>query len=119
MNNTDRLNEWLGFIDVFNKANIGRPTRVGVFANETDSVVDYWLEDGLPLQGVDIDPDHDGSETVQIVLGGNGHAASRNFTHVVKDPLFLKFTLSVTGQSEGLEISDAEGNTTILRFEEE
>ena len=118
MNKIDRLNEWLSFIEVFNQANIGRPTRVGVFANETDAVVDYWLEDGLPLQGVDVDPDHNGSETVQIVLGGNGKPSSRNFTHVVKDPQFLKFTLSVTGQSEGLDITDSEGSTTLLRFEE-
>lgn len=119
MDNKDRLNEWLQFIEVFNKANIGRPTRIGVFANEPDSVVDYWLEDGLPLQGVDIDPDHNGPETLQIVLGGNGNAKSKNFTHVVKDPQFLKFTLSSSGQSEGLDVSDAEGNTTMLRFEEE
>jgi hypothetical protein len=119
MINNDRLNEWLGFIEVFNKANVGRPTRIGVFANEPESIVDYWLESGLPLQGVDIDADREGPETLQIVLGGNGKPSSRNFTHIVKDPLFLKFTLSVTGQSEGLEISDAEGNTTMLRFEDD
>ena len=119
MNDASRLNDWMGFVEIFNNANHGRPTRVGVYVGEPGTMPDYWLEDGLPLQGVDIDPDHNGSNTVEIVLGGNGKPTSRNFTHVVENPRLLKFTLSATGASDGLEIDDAEGNTTIIQFEQD
>src|SRR5690242_15110551 len=117
MSRKNSLTDWLGFIELFNKTNVGRPTRIGVYVGAPDSMQDYWLADGLPLQGIDIDPDHEVSSSMQVVLGGNGKAASRNFTHVIKDPRYLKITLSASGVADGLEIDDGEGNSTVLQFE--
>lgn len=76
---------------------------------------DYWLEDGLPLTGIDVDShdEHQGP-TVEIMLGSDekGH-----MTHVVKDARFVRIVLSASGETDGLDIEDSEGKTTVLRFE--
>lgn len=118
MNIENRQNEWYDFIELFNRHNNGRPTRIGVYVGAPESMEDYWLEDGLPLQGIDLDPDHEQNNSLQIVLGGNRKADSRNFTHVIKSPRSLRITLSASGEADGLEIDDKEGNTTVLQFEE-
>lgn len=117
MEQKGRISGWVDFIKLFSRSNIGRPTRIGVYAGSPDSMEDYWLEDGLPLQGLDIESDHAGSITLQIVLGGNGRSAMRHFTHVVRSPRLLKFTLSMSGEADGLEINDSDGKTTVLLFE--
>lgn len=82
----------------------GRPTRLGIF----DGGNDYWLEDGLPFTGIDVDR-HDGLPTIELVLG--------DFTHITKRVKSVKFILSHTGEEDGFDIEDLDGKTTVLRFE--
>jgi len=100
--------EWTKFLKFFSEQNVGRPTRIGVFECDGDKVNDYWLENGLPLTGIDIDTKKE-LPSVQITVG--------NFTHEVKDAVKLLFHFSLAGDEDGLNISCGNGQTTVLRFE--
>lgn len=116
MNTTKQQHNWSAFLSFFSEQNRTRPTRLGVFEKERDVVTDYWLEDGLPLAGIDVDVSGEGAPTVEILLGDNSKDA-RHMTHVVKNARSAKIVLSASGEDDGLEIEDAEGKTTFLRFE--
>ena len=106
MEPTTRQPQWQEFLRYFGEKNEGRPTRLGIF----ESGNDYWLEDGIPLTGVDLDA-HTADASVQIMLG--------NFTHTVRGVSRLTFHLSQDGCSEGFDVTDAEGRVSMLRFEKE
>ncbi|MBK8464765.1 MAG: DUF5335 family protein [Chloracidobacterium sp.] len=108
MKTATRQHEWTKFLKVFSEQNAGRPTRLGVFERSNDVVNDYWLENGLPLVGIDIDTKKE-IPSIQITVG--------RFTHEVKDAVKLQFYFSLEGDEDGADISCADGNTTILRFE--
>lgn len=103
---TAKRSRWEDFLRYYGERNEGRATRLGVFENGND----YWLEDGLLLTGVDIDG-HTDAATVQIMLG--------HFTHTVRGVSHLTFHLSNDGNSDGLDVTDAEGRVAMLRFEKE
>jgi hypothetical protein len=80
-----------------------------VFERNADVVTDYWLESGLPLIGIDIDT-HDAPPSIRITVG--------NFTHEIRNAVKLAFKLGEAGDEDGVDVSDAAGRMTILRFEE-
>ena len=96
---------WNSYLNDFTIRNAGRPTRLGVFEPAGKQANDYWIECGLPLIGVDIDG-HGELPTLQIMAGSLSHAVAN-----VTD-LHTKH-----GEDEGLDICDADGRCTILRFE--
>lgn len=104
MNETKRQHDWTPMLRFYTEQNRGRPTRLGVF----DGGNDYWLENGLPFDGIDVDL-HGGSQIIEIVLG--------DFTHITKNVRGLKFVLSRSGDEDGVDIEDDEGKVTVLRFE--
>lgn len=87
----------------YGEQNLNRLTRLGIFKGKTD----FWIENGLPLEGLDIDM-HGESPTVEIMLKG--------FTHTISNARQLKLYFSLDGSEDGFDIVDAEGKTTILRF---
>lgn len=108
MNGTGTASELSQFLRSYSLANAGRPTRIGVFERTSPGVIDYWIEDGLPLSGIDVD--HKGpNQSVQIILEG--------YTHVVRDIQSVRGNLSIDGKEDGLDLVDKTGTTTILRFE--
>ena len=104
------------YLAIFCGENVGRPTRLGVFEKRRGGFVDYWLEDDLPLLGIDVD-DHSDAVNIQILLSNKIGEEKSHFTHTVRGVREVKFILAFDGQSNGLEIADYEGKTTILRFE--
>ena len=110
---------WTEFIKLFSRQNKSRPTRLGVFEGEPGKLVDYWLEDGLPLEGIDIEARGDAAPSLEIMLGSPEKSDSRSYTHTVENAWFVKIMLSASGESDGLEIEDDQGAITILRFENE
>lgn len=114
--NTKQQHNWWALLSFFSEQNRNRPTRLGVFENERETLMDYWLEDGLPLAGIDVDVRGENALTVEIMLGNNAKDA-RHMTHVVKNARSAKIVVSASGEDDGLEIEDAEGKTTYLRFE--
>lgn len=116
MNTARKQHNWSAILSFFSEQNRTRPTRIGVFENARDAVTDYWLEDGLPLAGIDIDPRGEDAPTIEIMLGDTAKDA-RHMTHTVKGARAARIVLSAGGEDDGLEIDDAEGKTTFLRFE--
>lgn len=107
---------WAQFFGIFTEQNVGRKTRIAVYQGAPDSLTDYWLEDGLPLVGVDIDPDGERGPAIQIMLQKPGQVA--HMTHTVTGATSVKFTLSASGNADGLEIDNSDGETTVLQFED-
>ena len=115
MKKEDQRMRWDALIKDFNRNNRTRRTRLGqVKAGEV--MEDYWLEDGLPLAGIDLDTDGKGGTTVEIMLGGDG-ATEVNMTHSVACVQKIRVQLTADGQGDSLEVEDSEGVTTLLRFE--
>ena len=108
--------KWGKYLQLFSNENRNRPTRIAVYEGEPGSMLDYWLEDGLPLSDIDVDPDGSTGPQVQIMLD-NGPTAPANLTHRVIGARFVKITLSVTGEADGLEIQNSNGETTVVQFE--
>ncbi len=118
MNNaTATKSTWTDFLKLFGKQNNRRPTRLGVFVPHGDSLEDYWLEDGLPLTGVDIELHGENAPTIEIMLGDKTDRESRHFTRSIKNVRQIKFELSFNTENDGLEITDDDGKITVLRFE--
>lgn len=107
---------WSIFLKEFDKQNRTRPTRLGEI-KAAEALREYWLEDGLPLAGIDLDTEGAGAPLIEIMLGGEGEAAGRRMTHTISRARKLKLQFTADGREDGLEIEDAEGVTTILRFE--
>ena len=119
MNKTETQHNWTEFIRLFSGQNRSRPTRIGVFEGEPGKLTDYWLEDGLPLEGIDVDSSGSDAPTVEIMLGSSEKPGSRAFTHKIERARSAKIILSASGDSDGLEIENDDGAVTILRFENE
>ena len=108
MNATATQHEWSKYMRFFTENNVGRATRLGVFERTGDAVNDYWLENGLPFVGIDVDA-HKDLPSVQISVG--------ELCHDVPHAVDMIFHISASGDEDGVDIKTSNGNTTILRFE--
>lgn len=117
MNKTEIQHNWTDFLKLFSRQNHKRPTRIAVFEGEPGSMSDYWIEDGLPLNGIDIDAHGKNAPSVEIMLGTEEKSNLRHLTHNIVKVRFIKIILSASGETDGLDIEDELGVTTILRFE--
>lgn len=108
MEKQEQTTEWSKFTQLFNTEYTGRETRLGVFDRQNGVMNDYWIEDGLPLVGVDVE-NHCGSRNVRIRVG--------DLSHYVPNAIKMSFTFAAAEGEDGLEIMDAEGRTTVLRLE--
>ncbi len=118
MNNaTAAKSTWTDFLKLFGTQNHLRPTRLGVFVREGESLHDYWIEDGLPLLGIALEMNGESAPTIEIMLGDKSAAADGHYTHAIKNVRQIKFELTLNAENDGLEIIDAEGKITVLRLE--
>lgn len=109
---------WAKLLKYFSDQNKGRLTRLGVFEPGRGVYNDYWIEDGLPLVGIDADTHDEEEAAVEIMLGNEIKPGAPNYTHTVRGPRHVKLHFSPDGSKNALEIEDAEGKTTVLRFED-
>ena len=105
---------WGAYLREFSRQNGGRLTRLGV-VKRGERLEDLWLEDSLPLAGVDLDTAGADAPLVQIMLGREG-ASERSMTHTVPHVGGVVIRLTPDGREDGLDIEDETG-TTVLRFE--
>jgi hypothetical protein len=98
---------WTDFLKRYSEENEGKPTRLGVFEPNNGSSIDYWIEDGLPLLGLDT-YNEKGKRRIEILF--------ENYTHAIDHAAELVCVES-TEDDRGLNISDSNGRTTQLRFE--
>ena len=108
MNATKTKHTWAPFLKFFSEQNNGRKTRLGVFENGGDIVNDYWIEDGLPFSGIDID-ESSARPTIEVML--------ESYTHPVIAASCLKAYHSLDGSEDGLDIIGDDGKILVLRFE--
>lgn len=108
--------DWTRFLDLFLERNRDRPTRLGVFVESGEAFDDYWIEDGMPLNGITVEP-RDERTDVELMFADAGGTGETRMTHVVKDARSMKFELDLTGDKDSLEFSDSEGKHTVIRFE--
>jgi len=47
--------DWKEFLQNFSRRHTGERTRLGVFKIRDGVVNDLWIEDGIPLVGIDVD----------------------------------------------------------------
>ncbi len=109
MNAVKTRHNWAAFLKFYNEQNAGRRTRLGVFENDRGVVNDYWIEDGLPLKGLDIDVDGE-LPSIEIMFSG--------YSHSVNNARGLKIHYSLEGNEDGIDITGNDGKTTVLRFED-
>jgi hypothetical protein len=100
--------KWGDFLKYYSDANRNRKTRLGVFEKTADVTNDYWLENGLPLMGIDLEVEN-GSPVIEVMLGG--------YTHVVRGVRALRPVYSFDGAEDGIDLIGPGETTTILRFE--
>ena len=100
--------DWKEFLQNFSTRHRGTRTRLGVFEINDGVVNDLWIEDGMPLAGIDIDT-KDGRETVGI--------AFEHYRHSIENVATIR-DVGSGNLPVGLDIEDDEGNTTALRFED-
>ena len=100
--------EWKEFLRNFSTAHRGKRTRLGVFDIRDGVVNDLWIEDGVPLVGIDVDT-KDGRRTIGI--------AFEHFRHSIENVSAIS-RVSDEEAGGGLDIEDDEGKTTALRFED-
>lgn len=118
MNATTKQHDWTKFLKLFCEQNNNRRTRLGVFEKTADGgTTDYWVEEGLPLRGIDVDAHGEDKPTIEIMLGDAAENGSPHLTHTVNDARTVKIVLSAGAEADGLEIEDSTGKTTVLRFE--
>jgi hypothetical protein len=106
---------WREFLDQFSKRNQLRPTRLEVVDSE---IGDYEEEEFLPFIGVSFEPKGSEAGSVEIMLGGETAAESRQITHLVKNVRHIYPLIGLETVEDGLGIIDAEGSKTLLIFEE-
>ena len=82
---------WSAYLKLFLDQNRNRRTRLAVFEGTPDSLADYWLEDRLPLVGLDMDVHSDEGPQVQIMLQRTIDSRPEHMTHVVRGARFMKF----------------------------
>jgi alpha-L-fucosidase len=109
---------WQSDLAAFGKRNNMRPTRLEVLGPTGEVETDFWLEDGLLLAGIDLDPDGERGTCVEIMLQAPSASSKHHLTHTVTG--VQRLVLETTdGHDGGLEIEDGEGKVTIMHFESE
>lgn len=112
---------WAKILKFFSDQNRGRLTRLGVCERGGENGgarrEEDWIESGLPLAGIDADT-HDGNRAaVEIMLGDAARDETRHFTHCVRNVNHVRLHFSPDGHDDQVKIEDADGATTVLRFE--
>ena len=108
MNSTKTEHSWESFLRFYTGQYKGRKTRLGVFEKRPEVTVDYWVESGLPLIGIDIDLSGE-RPSIEVLLEG--------YSHSVANVRALDAHFSPEGDEDGLDIRHDDGKTTLLRFE--
>lgn len=100
---------WKEFFDRISREKLDWETSVQVLSDESGAQI---LSAGLPLAGITFD-EKDNERKIEIIVGSG---AENHQTHNVFDPKFVAFE-KTEGKSEStLDIEDAKGAKTLIRF---
>jgi len=113
MSNEIRRDQWRTFFDEFSRRNRSRPTQVEVFGEMGAQEAEHHL----PLNGIVVDENGISAPRVEILLGDGSPDAATHLTHVITRATAVVLKAGTDGRDEALEIEDADGAKTLLRFE--
>lgn len=105
--------QWMTFFNTFSKLNQARPTRLEIFGELGAQEEERYL----PLNGISFEDAGEGAPKLEILLGGTSPSDARHLAHTVKRVQHVAAKVAADGRDEALEIQDAEGTKTLLRFE--
>jgi hypothetical protein len=105
---------WALALAEINAANVNWPTSLEVIGPIGEVSRDYWLENGLPLLGLSLEKGKVETLNLAILLGGQ--TAREHLEHNVTDVVALALERDYEGHCYCLEVEDAAGRVTILRF---
>lgn len=107
-------NQWAAYFKEFNRRNRWRPTQL-VMLNEAGAQEEE--ERSMPLVGISLEADLEGSLRLHIMLGDESVTDPRRQTYTITGVKRVIPKCSVGGQDEALEIEDEQGEKNLLRFE--
>ena len=107
---------WQSDLAAFGKRNNMRPTRLEVLGPAGEVEADFWLENGLLLVGIVLDPDGERGTCVEIMLQEASASNKNHVTHTVAG--VKRLVLETTdGRDKALEMEDKEGRVTVMHLE--
>ncbi len=74
---------WQSDLAAFGERNNMRPTRLEVLGPTGEVATDFWLEDGLLLAGIGLDPDGERGTCIEIMLQAAAAPGKNHMTHTV------------------------------------
>jgi hypothetical protein len=101
--------EWKSFFDNLSRDLGGWQTAVEVLSDDVGAQV---LADGLPFVGLTYE-DTGGNPSIELTLGGD---RENHQTHTIAKPQLVAFEGSGIGPAGVLDIEDADGTKTLIRF---
>ena len=105
--------QWAEYFGEFSKRNQSRATRLETFGD----LGAQEEEQNLPLNGVSVEDSGAGAPRIEIMLGGDSPDDERHLTHTIARAVRVMAKADADGRDEALEIEDADGVKTLLRFE--
>src|SRR5215470_13631671 len=105
--------QWAAFFSEFSKQNRSRATRLETFGD----LGAQEEERNLPFNGISVEETGTDAPRIEIMLGGASPDDERHLTHTIARAVHVFPKTSVDGTDEALEIEDANGVKTLLRFE--
>lgn len=109
--NIDR-SVWINYFDEFSRRNYSRSTRLEVFGKNGAQVE----ECGLSFAGISLERGN-GAPNIEIMLGDYDPVAPGHLTRVIVNVQDIRPKRGLDGSDEALAIVDAQGETSLLRFE--
>ena len=106
-------NQWNAYFRGFNLRNRWRPTRLEVLSEAGAREA----ERGMPLVGISLEADREGSLRIHIMLGDHDAIDPRHQTFTITGVRRVTPRGGINDLDEALEIEDEQGDKNLLRFE--
>jgi len=105
--------QWAAFFRDFSKRNQSRATRLETFGD----LGAQEEERNLPLNGISVEETGTDAPRIEVMLGGVSPNDERHLTHTIARAVRVSAKTDADGRDDALEIEDADGAKTLLRFE--
>jgi Family of unknown function (DUF5335) len=103
---------WINYFNEFTRRNQSRPTRLEIFRG----LGVQEEERGLPFAGISLERGN-GSPSIEIMFSDGDDVVSGHLTHVIANVQEITPKRGSDGRDEALQIINAQGETSLLRFE--
>lgn len=103
--------DWGKFFDNLSKRRFEWMTEIEVVSKEFG---DQTLSNGLPLNGITVEPGVD-QTSIDISVG---ETAGHHQTHTIRDPTRVAFLAGDAAHGDVVDIEEANGTKTLIRFVE-